>query len=55
MAAVNFFFFVLASRHRCVAGRTRKEKRFKKKQSLPASHRMKNKPWFFKTMKKPWF
>jgi hypothetical protein len=22
----------------------------KKKQSLPAGHRMKNKPWFFKTM-----
>jgi hypothetical protein len=56
MATVNYFifcFFVLAGRHRRVAGRTRKRKAiFKKKQSLPASHRMKNKPWFFKTMKK---
>jgi hypothetical protein len=26
-----------------------------KKTSLPAGHRMKNKPWILKTMKKPWF
>jgi hypothetical protein len=54
MAAVKIFFLraALAGHRRRVAGRTRKRKAIKKKQSLPAGHRMKIKPWFWKTMEK---
>jgi hypothetical protein len=53
MAAVNFFSSCLlpGGRRRRVAGRTQNEERKAiKEKKMPASHRMKNKPWFRKTM-----
>jgi hypothetical protein len=48
---IIFCFFVAPSLSRC---RQDEEKKSDfKNQSLLAGHRMKNKPWFFKTMKKP--
>jgi hypothetical protein len=53
MAAVNFFLRACCRAAVVVAlpagRRTRKRKAIKEKK-LPASHRMKNKPWFQKTM-----
>ncbi len=52
---IILFFVSLLRRHRCIAGRTRKRKAIKKKTEFAGRSWMKNKPWFFKTMKKPRF